>query len=201
LRAKDKKSLNLHNWLIDEVLSPTMAGEEIQSRFAPNGTLEPDVLSELQSMARLHDISAEDLYFKWESYCIKMDVDAQAITLSNVRGLKQGIQDELEKSQQRVQLKSERKMAPTPRSKAGGKGGDVFGMLDGLVPSTPSTGGRLHKLPGSGGSSLRKRMDMQKDIPSSPAAGLNEQLKSMNLPLVFSALITLVALQSLTGSA
>lgn len=159
-----------------------MADAEIQSRFAPNGALEPDVLSELQSMARLHDISAEDLYFKWESYCIKMDVDAQAVTLSNVRGLKQSIQDELEKSQRRVQLKNERKMAPTPRPKASAKGGDVFGMLDGLVPSTPATGGRLHKMPGSGGGSLRKRMDAPRDIPSSPAAGLNEQLKSMNLP-------------------
>lgn len=156
-----------------------MADEEIQSRFAPNGTLEPDVLSELQSMGRLHDISAEDLYFKWESYCIKMDVDAQAVTLSNVRGLKQSIQDELEKSQRRLQVKSERKMAPTPRPKAGK--GDVFGMLDGLVPSTPASG--KQKIPGSGG--LRKRMEMQRDIPSSPAAGLNEQLRSMNLPLVF----------------
>lgn len=158
-----------------------MAGEEIQSRFAPNGTLEPDVVSELESMARLHDISTEDLYFKWESYCIKMDVDTQAVTLSNVRGLKQGIQDELEKSQHRVQLKNERKTGPTPRAKPGAKGGDVFGMLDGLVPSTPSTG-RLNKAPGSGGSSLRRRMDMQRDIPSSPAAGLNEQLRSMNIP-------------------
>lgn len=177
-----------------------MADEEIQSRFTPNGTLEPDVLSELQSMARLHDISAEDLYFKWESYCIKMDVDAQAVTLSNVRGLKQSIQDELEKSQRRVQLKSERKMAPTPRPKAGARGGDVFGMLDGLVPSTPSAG-RLHKAPGSGG--LRKRMEIQRDIPSSPAAGLNEQLKSMNLPSVLACLYGLgglgrVALQLLT---
>ncbi|KAH6611242.1 hypothetical protein Trco_001262 [Trichoderma cornu-damae] len=160
-----------------------MADEEIQSRFAPNGTLEPDVVSELQSMAKLHGISAEDLYFKWESYCIKMDVDAQAVTLSNVRGLKQSILDELEKSQRRVQLKSERKMAPTPRPKAGAKGADVFGMLDGLVPSTPATGGRLHKVvPGSGGGGLRKRMDAHKDMPSSPAAGLNEQLKLMNLP-------------------
>ncbi|OPB37425.1 DNA polymerase alpha-primase complex, polymerase-associated subunit B [Trichoderma guizhouense] len=153
-----------------------MADEEIRSRFAPNGTLEPDVVSELQSMGRLHDISAEDLYFKWESYCIKMDVDAQAVTLSNVRGLKQSIQDELEKSQRRLQVKSERKMAPTPRPKAGK--GDVFGMLDGLVPSTPASG--KQKMPGSGG--LRKRMEMQRDIPSSPAAGLNEQLRSMNLP-------------------
>ncbi|KAM0518446.1 hypothetical protein ACHAPE_004209 [Trichoderma viride] len=158
-----------------------MADEEIQSRFAPNGSLEPDVVSELESMARLHDISTEDLYFKWESYCIKMDVDTQAVTLSNVRGLKQGIQDELEKSQHRVQLKSERKMAPTPRAKPGAKGGDVFGMLDGLVPSTPSTG-RLNKAPGSGGNSLRRRMEIQRDIPSSPAAGLNEQLRAMNLP-------------------
>ncbi|KAL6878901.1 DNA polymerase alpha subunit B N-terminal domain-containing protein [Trichoderma novae-zelandiae] len=159
-----------------------MADDEMQSRFAPNGALEPDVLGELQSMARLHDISAEDLYFKWESYCIKMDVDAQAVTLDGVRGLKQSIQDELEKSQRRVQLKSERKSAPTPRPKAAGRAGDVFGMLDGLVPSTPGSARLLNgnKTPGSGG--LRRRLEMQRDIPSSPAAGLNEQLKSMNLP-------------------
>jgi DNA polymerase alpha subunit B len=170
-----------------------MAADEMQARFAPNGALEADVLGELQSMARLHDISAEDLYFKWESYCIKMDADAQAVTLDGVRGLKQSIQDELEKAQRRVQLKSERKSAPTPRPKAGGRGGaggaDVFGMLDGLVPSTPGSasarflgGSGSGKTPGSGG--LRRRMEMQRDIPSSPAAGLNEQMKSMNLPLV-----------------
>ncbi|KAL9471361.1 hypothetical protein ACSS6W_009302 [Trichoderma asperelloides] len=157
-----------------------MAGEEIQSRFAPNGTLEPDVVSELESMARLHDISTEDLYFKWESYCIKMDVDTQAVTLSNVRGLKQGIQDELEKSQHRVQLKNERKMAPTSRSKPGAKGGDVFGMLDGLVPSTPSTG-RLNKAPGS--AVLREKSFADRQNPGEVIEILNDELPPAEAPI------------------
>ncbi|KAK5993445.1 hypothetical protein PT974_06876 [Cladobotryum mycophilum] len=119
-----------------------MAEEEIKSLFAPNGKLEPDVVGELQSMMRLHDLSAEDLYFKWESYCIKMETDAQDVTLSAVRNLKHSIQDQLEKSHRQVQVKSERKVAATPKPKAGGgMGGDVFGMLDGLVPSTPATTG------------------------------------------------------------
>ncbi|KAK4093469.1 hypothetical protein Purlil1_1803 [Purpureocillium lilacinum] len=159
-----------------------MADAEIQSRFAPpNKQLEPDVVAELQSMMRLHDLPAEDLYYKWDSYCIKLDLDAQDVSLRNVRGLKQSIQDELDKSshrQQAQQVRTERKVNATP--KAGGA--DVFGMLDGLVPSTPATGAsKLSRGPGSA-SAARRRIDTPKGgAPgSSPAGGMRDQLNAMH---------------------
>lgn len=143
-----------------------MADAELQSRFsAPNKPLEPDVLSELESILRLHNLSAEDLYFKWESYCIKLDLDAQGVSLDAVRNLKQSIQDALEKSHQQVQVKSERKVVATPR--AGAKGSGMLGMLDGMMPSTPAAGGKLGRAPGTG-SALKRKLNTPKGLTSSP---------------------------------
>ncbi|KAF4443870.1 DNA polymerase alpha subunit B [Fusarium austroafricanum] len=151
--------------------------DEIQIRFSPHKPLEPDVLSELESIMRLHGLSAEDLFFKWESYCIKLDLDAQDLTLEALRNLKQSIQDELENSHRKVQVKTERKVANTPRGVA--KGGDVFGMLDGLVPSTQASGAKLNRSAASG-SAIKRKMETPKGPASSPATGMNEQLKSLN---------------------
>ncbi|KAJ3521021.1 hypothetical protein NM208_g13475 [Fusarium decemcellulare] len=154
-----------------------MADADLQNHFSPHKPLEPDVLGELQSIMRLHSLSPEDLFFKWESYCIKLDLDAQAVNLEALRNLKQSIQDELEKSHRRVQVKTERKVTATPRGVA--KGGDVFGMLDGLVPSTPASGAKLSRGVGSG-SALKRKMETPKGLTSSPATGMSDQLKSMN---------------------
>lgn len=151
--------------------------DEIESRFSPNKPLEPDVFSELESIMRLHGLSAEDLFFKWESYCIKLDLDAQALSLELLRNLKQSIQDELENSHRKVQVKTERKVANTPRGTA--KGGDVFGMLDGLVPSTPASGAKLNRGAASG-SAVKRKTETPKGLMSSPATGMSEQLKSLN---------------------
>ncbi|KAF9764258.1 hypothetical protein IL306_002855 [Fusarium sp. DS 682] len=151
--------------------------DEIENRFSPHKPLEPDVLSELESIMRLHGLSAEDLFFKWESYCIKLDLDAQDLSLEALRNLKQSIQDELENSHRKVQVKAERKVANTPRGTA--KGGDVFGMLDGLVPSTPASGAKLNRATASG-SAIKRKTETPKGLTSSPATGMNEQLKSLN---------------------
>lgn len=151
--------------------------DDIQSHFSPHKPLEPDILAELISTMRLHDLSAEDLFFKWESFCMKLDHDAQIVTLDAVRNLKQNIQDALEKSRQQTHIKAERKVAATPRGAA--KGGDVFGMLDGLVPSTPATGGRLGRASGNG-STVKRKLETPKGLTNSPATGMTEQLKSMS---------------------
>ncbi|KAF4344481.1 DNA polymerase alpha subunit B [Fusarium beomiforme] len=151
--------------------------DEIETRFSPHKPLEPDVLSELESIIRLHGLSAEDLFFKWESYCIKLDLDAQNLSLEALRNLKQSIQDELENSHRKVQVKAERKVANTPRGTA--KGGDVFGMLDGLVPSTPASRAKLNRSAASG-SAIKRKTETPKGLTSSPATGMNEQLKSLN---------------------
>lgn len=155
-----------------------MADADLQSRFSPNKALEPDVLAELESILRLHDLSAEDLYYKWESYCMKLDRDAQEVSLDAVRNLKQTIQDDLEKSSRQVHIKQERKMAGTPR--AGARSSNVASMLDGLIPSTPTAGGRLGRAAGAG-STLKRKTGTPHGLASSPAtAGLAEQLKSMS---------------------
>ncbi|KAG6006186.1 hypothetical protein E4U43_000484, partial [Claviceps pusilla] len=155
-----------------------MAAEtDIQDRFSPNKPLEQDVLYEIQSILRLHDLSVDDLFFKWDAYCIKMDLEAQlALSLQNIRNLKQSIQDELEKSHRATQARAERKVNAAPRG--GVSAGDVFGMLDGLVPSTPAMASRSGNRGAGVGSGLKKKMGGLK-VNSSPA-GMNDQLKALN---------------------
>ncbi|XWX02018.1 hypothetical protein V2A60_010050 [Cordyceps javanica] len=182
-----------------------MADTELQRLFSAGKAIEPDVEAELQSMMRLHSISAEDLFYKWESYCIKLDLDAgDALTLAHVRNLKQSMLDALAKaaaapgtagSASAIKPKPERKAAATPRAAAkggpgAGAGGDMYGMLDGLVPSTPATSAKLNRAaPGSaGGSALRRRMETSK-ISSSPVGSMGDQLAELNgqpAPISFS---------------
>lgn len=164
--------------------NPIMAEAEIKEFFASGDKdIESDVLSELQSIMRLHEISAEDLFYKWESFCIKMDMDATNPEIAHIRNFKKDIQDALEKSnRQQTHIKTEKRGHATPRA---GKGGDVFGMLDGLMPSTPGSG-RLSKQ-----GSLRKKTHVtptmsrvKAEIPSSSpdykgASKMEEQLNSM----------------------
>ncbi|KAF4120453.1 DNA polymerase alpha subunit B [Geosmithia morbida] len=170
--------------------------DQLQSRFSPNKALEPDILAELQSMMRLHDLSVEDLYLKWDSYCLRMETDADVVTLQGIRGLKQTIQDTLERENSTGTSSNVGRKKPghggsrqqphaAPRAGAAG-GSDVFGMLDGMVPSTPS-GGRLGKSGGGAGSLRKKAVDgtpRAAGPASSPAAGRNmgEQLESMASP-------------------
>ena len=104
----------------------------LQEHFSPNGPLEPDVLAELDSTARLHNLSAEDLFYKWESYCIRLEAEANTVTLAAVRNFKQSILDELEKSNH-ARAAAERKVAATPRG-VKAKGGDVYNMWVPLLP-------------------------------------------------------------------
>lgn len=156
---------------------PIMDAADLQATFSPNKALEPDVVSELQSMMRLHGLSAEDLFFKWESYCIKMDLDAQdSVSLSALRNLKQSIQDALEQKQVRAER---RPVAATPRA---GAGGDVYGILDGLVPNTPRTGERRPAKGGAGdrSGSVKRPPETPRGLGSSRAGAMGEQLKSMS---------------------
>lgn len=116
-----------------------MSAAELQQYFTTGSKhIEPDVLRELESIMRLHELSAEDMYYKWESYCIKMDMDSTSLSITTVRNFKQNLQDALEKSNRQASIKTEKRAGATPR--AGNRGGsDVFGMLDGLVPNTPGT--------------------------------------------------------------
>ncbi|KAI0840298.1 DNA polymerase alpha, subunit B [Hypoxylon sp. FL0890] len=120
--------------------------QELNKQFGvPNKALEPDVVSELQSIMRIHSLSVQDLYFKWESYCIKMDMDGNNLSVESLRALKQDIQDALERSNRahHVHIKTEKRTSGTPRG-AVKNTGDVYGMLEGMVPNTPAPG-KLNK--------------------------------------------------------
>lgn len=105
---------------------PTVA--ELNERFSTGGKdLEPDVLVELQSIMRLHQLSVQDLFFKWDSYCIKMDLEDMKVSVEVLRALKQDIQGALERSNRtQVHVKQEKRVGATPRTAV--KGGDVYGV-------------------------------------------------------------------------
>ncbi|CAJ2508043.1 Uu.00g092290.m01.CDS01 [Anthostomella pinea] len=163
--------------------------QELNELFAVGDKeLEPDVVAELQSIMRMHSLSPQDLFFKWESYCIKMDMDEMRLSVQTLRALKQDIQDALERSNRshHVHIKTEKRSGSTPRA-AVKNGGDVFGMLDGMVPNTPATG-KLNK------SAAKRRNQLETpsmyrvkgNIPSSspdyksPMRLENQLLDSMN---------------------
>ena len=88
--------------------------------------LQPDVVFDLESTMRMHQLSPEDLFYKWESYCIKMDMDNSNLNITTARALKQDIQDALEKSNRtQAHVKQDKRLAATPRAAVKG---DVFGM-------------------------------------------------------------------------
>ncbi|KAI2623372.1 DNA polymerase alpha, subunit B [Hypoxylon sp. NC1633] len=162
--------------------------QELNEQFSlPDKKLEDDVISELQSIMRIHSLSVQDLYFKWESYCIKMDMDGNNLSVQSLRALKQDIQDALERSNRthHVQIKSEKRSGGTPRTSVK-NGGDVYGMLEGMVPNTPATG-KLNK----SASKRRHQLEtpsmarVRDNIPSSSPdyktpLRIENQLESMN---------------------
>lgn len=119
--------------------------DTINELFAPPGSpLPADVVNEILSILRLHSISPQELFYKWESYVIKMGTENMKMEYKTVKDFKKDLQDALERESRakgHVMQSATKKAAPTPR--AGGGGGDVFGMLDGMASATP--GAKLAK--------------------------------------------------------
>ena len=106
-------------------------GDAFNGFFSVPGesTLPTDVLGELQSTARLHSLSPQELFFKWESYCIKMGSQETKLNYDTVREFKKDVQETLERETRgKTHMRgSERKSVhATPRPAA--KNDDVFGM-------------------------------------------------------------------------
>lgn len=118
--------------LIRQGISFTMADptvSELNELFgAGDKGLGQDVVVEMQSIMRLHNLAPQDLFFKWESYCIKMDIESTQPSYDKMRAFKQDLQDALEKSTRtQTHAKSDKhRVGATPRG--GAKGSDVFGM-------------------------------------------------------------------------
>lgn len=138
--------------------------EAVNERFAPPGTTLPgDVVNELLVVMRLHSLSSEELFYKWESYVIKMGVDNTKMDFKTVKDFKKDLQDALERetrSKGHVMQSASKKAAPTPRS---GGGGDVFGMIDGMSSATP----------GARATSATKRKSEQYSTPAAKSAKNN----------------------------
>jgi DNA polymerase alpha subunit B len=120
--------------------------QELNERFAAaDQPLEHNVLVELQSIMRLHSLTTQDLFFKWESYCIKMDMDEMKLSVDTLGALKQDLLDALERSNRshHVQIKTEKRTGATPRV-AVKNGGDVFGMCVHQAPLLQQTPANLN---------------------------------------------------------
>lgn len=97
------------------------------SATASGEPLEADVLTELHSIMRLHSIPPQELFYKWESYSIKMGQDDMKLDIDTVRALKQSVQDGLEKENRKTKAQtSNKRVGATPRN--AGNNNDVFGM-------------------------------------------------------------------------
>lgn len=100
---------------------------------SPNG-LSKDVLAELQSILRLHAISPQEVFWKWESYSLKMGSEETKPDLATMRAFKRDIQDSLERDSRgkNAQLRGTEKrggVMATPRA----VNNDVFGMYVAVI--------------------------------------------------------------------
>lgn len=110
------------------------SNENLNALFAPAGDgLQSDILEVLESLLRLYSITAQELFYKWESYCLKMGSEETKLDLATARMFQKDVQGSLERINEGKG--SERKPAinSTPRT-VGGRG-DVYGMLDELTPN------------------------------------------------------------------
>lgn len=111
---------------------------ELKERFASaNPNMEADVVTELNSIMRLHSLDPQELWYKWESYSMKMGSDDMKLDIETAKALKEDIQSGLERENRSKThvLNSNKRGGATPRNVA--SKGDVFGMLDSLGPNTP----------------------------------------------------------------
>lgn len=103
---------------------------ELNELFAASspGGLPKEVLAELQSMLRVNSISPQELFYKWESYCLKMGAEETKMNLETVRAFKRDVQEALEReSRSKTARQAEKRSVPTatPRVVASSA---VFGM-------------------------------------------------------------------------
>lgn len=106
--------------------------EDLNGYFCPSADngLPLELLGELESVLRLHSISPQELFYKWESYSLKMGSETTKLDLSTVRMFKKDVQDGLEREHRGKHAGRNDKrngIGVTPR---GAVSGDVFGMYE-----------------------------------------------------------------------
>ena len=129
----------------------TDTSSELRKHFAaPGQELDPPLENELQSILRLHDLTPQELFYKWESYSIKLGgTERLAPNLQRIRELKQNINDALERETRgKTHVRNDRRaVGATPRAGSKAAGGDMFGMMEGVVqtPARPAVNGSSSK--------------------------------------------------------
>ncbi|WEW61022.1 DNA-directed DNA polymerase alpha subunit pol12 [Emydomyces testavorans] len=161
--------------------------DELNEHFAggnPDG-LPPDILAELRSIMNLHALSVQELFYKWESYCIKMGAEEMKLNLETARALKRDIQDTLEReSRGKMHLKlSEKRNAITATPRAVGNNQDVFDMLGDLVPNTPANGKSVKRKAGFDTGKLSSPMNTRTPMKPSGRQNSGQILETLNSDL------------------
>ena len=97
--------------------------------FPGESKLPPDILGELQSTLRLHSITPQELFYKWESYSIKMGSEETKLDLNTARAFKKDVQEILERETRgkaHARSADKRGVHATPRATVNSD--DVLGM-------------------------------------------------------------------------
>ncbi|KKY21142.1 putative dna polymerase alpha primase associated subunit [Phaeomoniella chlamydospora] len=114
------------------------ASEDLNELFGSSfkDGLPVEVSGELKSMLRLYSITPQELFYKWESYSLKMGAEDTNLDLDTVRMFKKDVQDSVERehrgkggargNEKRSNIHATPKAAPNA---------DVYGMLDELTPN------------------------------------------------------------------
>ena len=74
---------------------------------------------ELESILRLHSITPQELFYKWESYSLKMGAEETKLDLDTVRMFKKDVQDSVEREHRgkgSTRSADKRSTAATPRN-------------------------------------------------------------------------------------
>lgn len=95
-----------------------------------------EIMGEFHSMLKLYDIDVQELFFKWESYSMKMGPDDTKLALDTVRAFKKDVQDQLER-EVRGKTRMQQQTPAVQRTIRPQAGADSFALLDGLLPTTP----------------------------------------------------------------
>jgi len=75
-----------------------------------------DVASELLTIMRIHSLSEQELFYKWEAYSIKMGSESTDINSKMVKDFRKDLQDALEReSRGKAHVNSTTKKNNTPR--------------------------------------------------------------------------------------
>lgn len=115
--------------------------ENLNAAFDPAGRgLSSDILGVLESTLRVHSLTPDELFIKWEVYCLKMGSEETKLDLETVRMFAKDIQDGVERGERthpgpKSAVKSDRRSAVHATPRAGGSA-DVFGMYVDLSLST-----------------------------------------------------------------